>query len=153
MKVNQMQLDLSKLTRRKPDMKNVTAPRFKFPGWRLVTSSGMVIPEEEFANNKPQDIAIELPRNPSHATLTLKFDGDCCWCIEARCLQRHWQHVFCNVGGDFETVVKAAENFILQAVSRQDYRVIRPRDPEIRNFNAFVADLDELMGIWRSDKI
>lgn len=146
-----MQFDLSKLTRRKPDMKNVAAPRFKFPGWRLVTSSGMVIPEEEFVNNKPQDIAIELPRNPSHATLTLKCDGDC-WCVKARCLQRYEQHVFCNVGGDFETTVKAAENFILQAVSRQDYRVIRPRDPEIRNFNAFIADLDELMGIWRSDK-
>lgn len=148
-----MQLDLSKLTRRKPDMKNVTAPRFKFPGWRLVTSSGMVIPEDEFANNKPHDIAIELPRNPSHATLVLKPDasGDV-WYIEARCLQRYEQHVFCNVGDDFETVVKAAENFILQAVSRQDYRVIRPRDPELRNFNAFVADLDELMLIWRSDK-
>ena len=139
--------DLSKLKRRQPDMKNISAPRFKFPGWVLINEMQKVIPEDRFGYAKPGTLAITLPRSPSFATLTIKHDT-AGWYLESACLQR-CRHTVWVTDGDFQTIVNAAENYILRAVSRQDYSVIRPEDRELRNFGAFVHQIETLMAIWR----
>ena len=142
--------DLSKLKRRQPDMKNISAPRFKFPGWVLINEYWEVIPEDRFGYAKPGTTAITLPRDPRWATLTIKrnLSG---WHLVSGCLQEGIDHTVWVTDGDFQTIVTAAENYVLQAISRQDHHVLRrgSDDREWRNFAEFSGYLDELMLIWR----
>lgn len=144
------QFDLSKLKRRQPDMKSISAPRFKFPGWKLVDAKTWeVIPESKFGEADPDTIWITLPRNPRWATLTIKHGVEG-WYLEAGCLH-YGRHTVWVTDGDFQTIVNAAENYILRAVSRNDYHVIRngSDDREFRNFAIFASYVDKLMSIWR----
>lgn len=157
-------LDLSRLTRRKPNTA-VATPRFLFPGWL----AGYFDPDQQHVHQTSEDSwnndhtnankAVFLSRGTASLRVMYAKTDPCgtdyAWVLMCRDLTRPRQgHVVdFRKNLHFAEVVKAAETLLLAAHQKYDCDVFNIRlhdDGRLLDARAYHASVDELMRTWRS---
>jgi hypothetical protein len=132
-------IDMSRLKRRAPDLKNVGKPRFLFPGWSIKNPDGTLGTETNWDRSS---VAV-LTR--THTTLNIFWDHDhLAWALRGPAMRKGVRHdVLFISDAAFEDAVKAAEQYLLLAHEKYESVV------DVPSGRTTVQYFDACMDEWR----
>jgi hypothetical protein len=150
--------DLSKLQRRKPDMRNIAQPRFLFPGWKLCWLRASLLnelKEQDFNNGNidRKDVVIKLPRSDKYE-LNLTWSDDPKnrgWVLTGPRIGKHWGKdlvVWEQRDVTFEDLVRGTEAYIMRCISNDRTGELLLANQDSRGYTYVSTTL----AAWRSQE-